>query len=83
MQQSLALRREFYKHFAMILISVPTPQSTLVNETIDKFHRTVMAKTELLGECGNRGASALGQALDCQEAGAAGVRCPSNGLLPH
>jgi hypothetical protein len=67
MQQVLAVRREFYQDLAMIIISVPAPQCTALNQTIDKFHRTVMAKAELARERSNRGADALGQTFDGQE----------------
>jgi hypothetical protein len=67
MQQGLAVRRKFHEYFAMILVPVSALQSALNNETIYKFHRAVMAKAELLGECGNSGTSALGQALDREE----------------
>jgi hypothetical protein len=59
--------REFYEHFAMILIPVSTPQGVVVNETTDKFHRTMMAKAELLRECRNSRTSSLGQALHSQK----------------
>jgi hypothetical protein len=60
MQQGLAVQRKFHKHFALVPIRMSALQSALINETIYKFHRTVMAKAELLGECGNSGTSALG-----------------------
>lgn len=56
-QQGLAVRRELHEHFAMVLIPVSAPQGALVNEAIYKFHRTVMANTELPGDCGDSGAS--------------------------
>jgi hypothetical protein len=67
MQQSLAVRCKFHKHLATILVALPALQGALVNETIHKFHGTVMAKAELLGECRNSRTSAPGQALDRQK----------------
>jgi hypothetical protein len=66
-QYGVAARRKFHEHFAAILIPVPAPQRALVNETIYKFHRTVMPKAELPGECGNSRTSAFGQAFERQE----------------
>jgi hypothetical protein len=48
MQQVLAVRRKFHKHFTTIIVSVPTSQRTVLNKTIDKLHSAVMAKAELL-----------------------------------
>jgi hypothetical protein len=48
MQQGFAVRLKSYKHFAVILFLVSTPQGIMVNETIYRFHPTVMAKTKLL-----------------------------------
>nr|WP_251106451.1 hypothetical protein [Alloacidobacterium dinghuense] len=67
MQQGLAVRRKLHQHFTMIVVPRPTSYGALVNKTIYKFYSTVMANAELLRKCGNRGTSALGQALECQE----------------
>jgi hypothetical protein len=67
MQQSLAVRRDFYQHLAMVIISVPAPQGTAFNETVDKLHGTMMAKAELARERSNCGADTLGQSFDGQE----------------
>lgn len=67
MKQSLTAGRKFHKHLATIRTPVPAPQSTLVHKTIYKFHRTVMAKAELLRERSNSGMSTPRQALDRQE----------------
>jgi hypothetical protein len=45
----LAVQRKFHEHFALISIRVSALQSALINEMIYKFHRTLMAKAELLG----------------------------------
>jgi hypothetical protein len=67
MQQSFAVWRKFHEHLAVILISEPTSQGALVNETIYKLHSTVMAKAELPGERSYSRTSAPGQALDRQK----------------
>lgn len=67
MQDCPATRRNDHEHFATILFAMQPLQSAAFNETIYKFRRTVMAKAELPGECGDGRTSARGQAHDCQK----------------
>jgi hypothetical protein len=67
MQQGFAVRRQFYQHLAVVIISVPAPQGTALNEAVDKLHGTVMAKAELARERSNCRADTLGQTFDGQE----------------
>lgn len=67
MQQVFAVRRKFDQHLAMVIIAVSALQGAALDKSINKLHRTVMAKAKLPGNRGNCGTDASGQTFDGQE----------------
>ena len=45
MQQILAVRSKFHQYFAPILIALPASYCTVIHQTINQLHRTVMPQT--------------------------------------
>jgi hypothetical protein len=59
--------RQFYEHFATVLLTVPTRYRSLVREAINKFYRTVVAQAESFGKRPDSGTASLRQSFDSQE----------------
>ena len=64
MQKILAVRGEFNKYFAMVLIVVPAFHCPVFHETIHEFYSAVMMKAKPVGKRRDGRANSFRQSLD-------------------